>query len=90
MVRERTEQQRWRDERDQTALRDASWALRHLVDKNYHYGAGATLYSVCELMDRVSLDIAPVDPRIRHCLLSIARSAQNDARLDRERSAPQR
>jgi hypothetical protein len=86
MVRQRTEQQRFRDERDQTALRDGSWALRGLVDRNYFHGAGATLYAVCEVMDRVALDVSVVDAGVRSCLLNVAERAQSDARIDRERS----
>ncbi|HZZ47924.1 MAG TPA: hypothetical protein VFE65_13645 [Pseudonocardia sp.] len=86
MVAQRTEQQRFRDERDQAALRDGSWALRRLVDRNYFHGAGATLYAVCEVMDRVALDMAAVDAGVRSCLLNVAERAQTDARIDRERS----
>lgn len=88
MVRERTEQ-RYRDERDEAALRDASWAPRRLVDRSCISGAGATLYAVCELMDRAALNVGTSGSHVRSCLLSVARNAQNDARLGRERTLRQ-
>jgi hypothetical protein len=87
MVRQRTEQQRVRDERDGALLRDASWVLRRLVDQEFYPGTGATLYAVCELMDRAALDMAALDRHMRSCLLGLAQCAQNDVRRGRARVA---
>jgi hypothetical protein len=88
MARQRTEQQRIRDERDREQLREASWVLRRLVDQNFFHGTGATLYAVCELMDRAALDVPALDRHLRSCLLGVARSARNDARHHRGPAEP--
>jgi hypothetical protein len=82
MPRQPTEQQRLRDRNDEKTLVDASWALRRLTDRHYFHGAGATLYSVCEVMDRAALNMTDVPPGVRDCLLKLARRIQADARID--------
>jgi hypothetical protein len=86
MPRQPTEQQRLRNKQDEKTLVDASWALRRLTDKSYFHGQGATLYSMCEVMDRAALNIADVTPGVRSCLLKLARNIQVDARIETGKS----
>jgi hypothetical protein len=81
MVRSRTQQQLAHDRRDGKALADASWALRRLTGRSYYHGAGDMLYAVSEVLDRASLEIGEVGLGVRGCLLQLARSIQQDARL---------
>ncbi|MDX6585120.1 MAG: hypothetical protein QOI10_4304 [Solirubrobacterales bacterium] len=82
MPRQPTDQQLRRDKRDEKTLVDASWALRRLTDKRFYHGQGATLYAVCEVLDRAALDISDVNPHVRSCLLRVAQAVVQDARID--------
>jgi hypothetical protein len=61
---------------------DASCALRRLTDKGFYRGQGATLYAVCEVLDRAALDISDVNPHVRSCLLRVAQAVGRDVHID--------
>jgi hypothetical protein len=76
----RTQQQMARDRQDGKTLADASVTLRRLTGRRYYHGDGATLFAVCEVLDRASLEIAEVGLGVRGRLLQLARCVQQDAR----------